>query len=149
MRPSFGLLSLYKCNSRAKKEPQSQKVARTVPKKFLNHSRALPNKTRVLRQITRESSPESSAKSLSHKFFGVPFLSLNDPKGPKIAKIQDRPPGSNISSEIENCKRAAHQTPCFFSSSFFWGILKVRIEHFQARLKCSSEIDYFISIFGP
>ena len=32
-------------------------------------------------------------------------------KGPKIEKIQDRPPGLKFSSEIENFKRAAHQTP--------------------------------------
>ena len=42
---------------------------------FLNISRALPNKTRVLRQIAPESSPESAAKSLSQEFFGVPPLS--------------------------------------------------------------------------
>ena len=48
-----------------KKNPQSPKIARTAPKKFLNNSRALPNKTRVLRQIAPESSPESSVKSLS------------------------------------------------------------------------------------
>ena len=62
--------------SGAKKEPQSQKIERTAPKNFLNNSRAPPHKTRVLRQISPESSPESSAKSLSQKFFGVPFLSL-------------------------------------------------------------------------
>ena len=50
--------------SRAKKEPQS------------HNSRAPPNQTRVLRPIAPESSAESSAKSLSQKFFGVPFLSL-------------------------------------------------------------------------
>ena len=33
-------------------------------------------KTRVLGQIAPESSPERSAKSLSHSFFVVPFLSL-------------------------------------------------------------------------
>ena len=38
--------------------------------------RSLANKTRVLRQSAPESSAESSAKSLSQKFFGVPFLSL-------------------------------------------------------------------------
>ena len=64
--------------SGAKKDPQSQKIARTAPKNFLNNSRgywSLPSKTRVLRQITPESSPERSAKSLSHSFFVVPFLS--------------------------------------------------------------------------
>ena len=64
-----------------KEEPQSQKIARTAPKNFLNNSRALPNKTRVLRQIAPETSPKSSAKSFSHKFFGVPFLSLKMVKG--------------------------------------------------------------------
>ena len=57
-------------------KPQSQKIARTAPENFLNNSSALPNKTRVLRQFAPESSPKSSAKSLSQKFFGVPFLSL-------------------------------------------------------------------------
>ena len=37
--------------------------------------RSLPSKTKVLRQISPESSPERSAKSLSHSFFVVPFLS--------------------------------------------------------------------------
>ena len=48
-------------------------------KEFLNDSRgyqSLPSKTRVLRQIAPESSLERSAKSLSHSFFVVPFLSL-------------------------------------------------------------------------
>ena len=31
------------------------------------------------------------------------------PKGPKIQKIQDLPPGLEISSEIDNFKRATHQ----------------------------------------
>ena len=61
-------------HSETKKEPQTPKIARTVPKNFLNGSRALPNETRVLR--LSKSSPKSSAKSLSQKFFGVPFLSL-------------------------------------------------------------------------
>ena len=65
------------CLQEPKKERQSQKIARTAPKNVLNNSRALPNKTRVLRQTAPESSPESSAKSLSRKFLGVPFLSLN------------------------------------------------------------------------
>ena len=39
------------------------------------------------------------------------------PKGPKIEKNQDRPPGSKISSEIENVKRAAHETPIFVGYS--------------------------------
>ena len=68
--------SLFSRSFESQKEPQSQKIARTAPKTCLNNSRPLPNKTRVLRQIARESSPESSAKSLSHKFVGVPFLSL-------------------------------------------------------------------------
>ena len=73
---------------RAKKEPQSQRIARTAPKKFLNNSRALPNQTRVLRQIMPESSPESSAKSLSQKFSGVPFLSLKVLDGEERANLR-------------------------------------------------------------
>ena len=37
--------------------------------------RSLSSKTRVVRQIAPESSPERSAKSLSHSFFVVPCLS--------------------------------------------------------------------------
>ena len=60
-----------------KEEPQSQRIARTAPKNCLNNSRGLPvithsNKS-FGRQIAPESSPESSAKSLSQKFFGAPF----------------------------------------------------------------------------
>ena len=58
-----------------KKNPKAQK-RRTNYKEFLNNSMAAPNRTRVLRKIAQESSPESSAKSLSHKcFLAVPFLS--------------------------------------------------------------------------
>ena len=39
------------------------------------------------------------------------------PKGPKIEKIQDRPPGLKFSSEIEKFKRAAHQTLFFVGNS--------------------------------
>ena len=38
----------------------------------------IPSKTRVLRQIAPESSPERLARSLSHSFFVVPSLSPND-----------------------------------------------------------------------
>ena len=51
------------------------------------------------------------------------------PKGPKIEKIQDRPPGLKFSIEIENFKRATQQTPIFL-----WGILKVKIEKFNLDL---------------
>ena len=37
---------------------------------------SIPSQTRVLRQIAPESSPERSAKSLSHSFFVVPCLPL-------------------------------------------------------------------------
>ena len=38
-------------------------------------------------------------------------LGFGNPKGPKIEKIQDHPPGLKFSIEIENFKRATHQTP--------------------------------------
>ena len=42
---------------------------------------------------------------------------VTHPKGPKIEKIQDRPPGLNFSSEIENFKRATCQTLIFVGNS--------------------------------
>ena len=59
---------------RQKRTPKQKTNARTAPKNFLNNSRALPIETSALRQIAQESWPESLAKSLSHKFFGVAFL---------------------------------------------------------------------------
>ena len=56
---------------------------------------------------------------------------LEIPKGPKIEKIQDRPPGLKFSSEIENIKQATHQTPFFCGQ--FW----------RSGLKISSEIEIF------
>ena len=70
------LLSFGESHIRSQKGTPKPKIARTAPKNFLNNSRALPNKTGFLRQIAAESSPESSAKSLSHEFFRVLFLSL-------------------------------------------------------------------------
>ena len=60
-----------------------------------------------------------------HEEFGSDTLPPY-PKGPKIEKIQDRPPGLKFSIEIEKFKRATQQTPIFL-----WGILKVRIEIFN------------------
>ena len=42
---------------------------------------------------------------------------IPNPKGPKIEKIQDRPPGLKFSIEIENFKRATQQTPIFVGNS--------------------------------
>ena len=50
---------------------------------------------------------------------------LSPPKGPKTAKIQDRPSRLKFSSEIENFKRAAYQPLIFV------GILKVETENFE------------------
>ena len=41
------------------------------------------------------------------------------PKGPKIEKIQDRPPGLKVSIEIENFNLDPQQTPIFCGE--FWG----------------------------
>ena len=71
-RGSFDNTPSKKGSLGSKKDSQSQKIARTAPKNFLNNSRALPSKTRALSQIA----PESSAKSPSHEFFVVAFLSL-------------------------------------------------------------------------
>ena len=61
---------------------------------------------------------------------------LPGPKGPRIEKIQDRPPGLKISSEIDNFQ-ASHPP----NTHFLW-------EFWRSRLKFSSEIDFFQS-FGP
>ena len=60
-----------------------------------------------------EKGVESCHVSGCHGF----FRSRTYPKGPKIEKIQDRPPGLKFSSEIENFKRASHQTPIFVGNS--------------------------------
>ena len=60
--------------SRASKEPQSPKIARTAPKKGLKISRVLPNKTRVSRQFARESSPESSENLCRTSSLGFLFF---------------------------------------------------------------------------
>ena len=48
----------------------------------------------------------------------LPFsFSLLHPKGPKIEKIQDRPPGLKFSIEIENFNLDPQQTPIFVGNS--------------------------------
>ena len=64
---------------KSRKRSPKPKCARTAPKNFLNNSRALPNKTRLLGQLAPENSPESSACSLSHRFFGVPCTHFEIP----------------------------------------------------------------------
>ena len=58
------------------------------------------------------------------------------PQGPKMEKIQDRPPGLKISSGIETFKWATRQTPIFCGE--FW---RSGIEIFDR--------DWFFSIAGP
>ena len=59
-----------------------------------------------------------------------------NPKGPKIEKIQDRPPGLKFSIEIdENFKRATHQGPIFCGEFWRSGLkFSIEIEKFQSRL---------------
>ena len=81
-------------------------------------------------------------------FFSRNLRHLPTPKGPKIEKIQDRPPGLKFSSEIENLKRAAHQTPNFVENSRGQdSTFQARLK-FQARLIISSELYLFQSL-GP
>ena len=58
-------------------------------------------------------SPLQRIKEKSRYGISVSTPHRRYPKGPKIEKIQDRPPGLKFSSAIENFKRAAHQTPIF------------------------------------
>ena len=73
--------------SGAKKDSQSQKLARTAPQYFLNSTSAAPRKTRVLKQIAPESSLDSSTKSLPHKLFVVPFSSLSMRVGSDVCVV--------------------------------------------------------------
>ena len=74
-------------NPKAKKShKQRQKCFWTI---FWGGCRSLPIKTRVLRQSAPENSPENSAKSLSQKFFGVPFLSLKRGRSDHLLEIPE------------------------------------------------------------
>ena len=53
-------------------------------------------------------------------------MKIGVPKGPKIEKIKDRPPGLKFSIEIEIFKRATHQTPIFVGNSEGPGLQKKR-----------------------
>ena len=64
-----GLSKLF----RAKEKPQSQRFTRRQPKNCLNSLRTVHSKAKTLGQIGPESSPESSAKSLSHKLPSHPM----------------------------------------------------------------------------
>ena len=80
--------------------------------------------------------PLRSCRSSSVNFFFFFFdFGEGNPKGPKIEKIQAR---LKCSSEIE--KSQARRPP---DPYFLWGILKVGIVNFQARLKFSSGIENF------
>ena len=72
-----------------------------------------------------------------------------NPKGPKIEKIQERPPGLKFSIEIEIFKRATHQTPFFAGNSEGPGLkMSSEIEIFNRDWKFQSRLIFF-SIFGP
>ena len=66
------------------------------------------------------------------------------PKGPKIEKIQDRPPGLNFSIEIENFKRATHQTPIFCGEFWRSGLkISIKIEIFNRDWIFQSRLNFF------
>ena len=86
------------------------------------------------------------------------------PKGPKIEKIQDRPPGLKFSIEIENFKRATQQTPIFCGEFWRSGLkFSIEIEIFKRDWNFHSRLNFFnlwalrvrvililiFSIFGP
>ena len=73
--------------------------------------------TEVIRSLRvpsqKKENPENEFTKFSNKGPENQLRIIAYPKGPKIEKFQDRPPGLKFSSEIENFKRAAHQTPIF------------------------------------
>ena len=96
--------------------------------------------------------PEFREKKFTNPLLTAMFtilLPLEFPKGPKIEKIQDRPPGLKKINRDWNFQSRHPPTPFFL-----WGILKVRDWKFQSRFIFSIEIenfnrDWFFSIFGP
>ena len=65
-------------------------------------------------------------------------------RGPKIEKIQDRPPGLKFPIEIEIFKRATHQTPIFVGNSEGPGLkLSSGIEIFNRDCKFQSRLIFF------
>ena len=138
-------------------------------------SRKRRKKAFFLRYLQISLHPHLLNPHLRHSNAASPYLRVRRksqrlafPEGPNLEKIQDRPPGLRISSEIENEWHV--QARLKISSEpptkplFLWGILKVKIEHFkrdwsfQARLKISSENLkfssaqarlFFFSRFGP
>ena len=81
-------------------------------------------------QLHKKWSSELFSENDSYSYIKKWFSNSN-PKGPKIEKIQDRPPGLKFSIEIEIFKRATHQTLIFVGNSEGPG------------LKISSEIEIF------
>ena len=66
------------------------------------------------------------------------------PKGPKIEKIQDRPPGLKFSIEIENFKRATRQTPIFCGEFWRSGLkFSIEIEIFKRDWNFQSRLNFF------
>ena len=84
------------------------------------------HRTVMQKALRNRSPPSASPPSKESRKRGY-----NYPKGPKIEKFQDRPPGLQFSIEIEFFKRATHQTPIFVGNSEGPG------------LKISSEIEIF------
>ena len=62
-------------------------------------------------------SPKVLKGGVLKAIWGLWVESPKESKGPKIEKIQDRPPGLKFASEIENFKRATRQTLFFVGSS--------------------------------
>ena len=78
-----------------------------------------------------KSAPEIAASSSLQWKFATTIANI--PKGPKIEKLQDLPPGFKMSSENDNFKRATHQGLHFEGQDWT----------FQARLKFSSVTENF------
>ena len=76
--------------------------------------------------------PNRSSNRTRRRHKAAPEYCWLSPKGPKIEKFQDRPPGLKFSIEIENFKRATQQTPVFFvgnsgAPGLKFSILKIEI----------------------
>ena len=72
----FTLFEKHLRNFRAREGPTKPNNRANNTKEFPEQFEGISQKSKGLRQIAPESSPERSAKSLSRDFFVVPFLSL-------------------------------------------------------------------------
>ena len=120
------------------KADRSHEETKEFPEQFEGN---IPNKTKVLRQIAPESSPESSVPSLSQKFFGVPF-SVPDARGRGKRDFQTGPTFKILLTNFDTSPEAYVELLFGYSLSlslcFFWWISALVAHRAVAKAGASS-----------